>query len=207
MPRAHGGGERGPADLRVEPHGLGKVRRSDSERLVTLLAVGQQVAEAALGVGQAFQVHVGQLVQARHVEPRLVRGDQLVVRALLHDVTVLHHEDEVGVPDRHAVDGDGLAIGGGLAALGAELAPGFELVADEVGLSMAQLAVAWVLQNSNVAAAIIGASRPEQVEENVKASGVTLEPQVLAQIDAVLGEHVERDAGLTEANAPKRRPS
>ena len=80
-------------------------------------------------------------------------------------------------------------------------------IADEVGLSMAQLAVAWVLQNRNVAAAIIGASRPEQVEENVAASGVTLEPQVLAQIDAVLGEHVERDAGLTEANAPKRRPS
>ena len=84
---------------------------------------------------------------------------------------------------------------------------GLRPIADEVGLSMAQLAVAWVLQNRNVAAAIIGASRPEQVEENVAASGVTLEPQVLAQIDAVLGEHVERDAGLTEANAPKRRPS
>ena len=84
---------------------------------------------------------------------------------------------------------------------------GLRPIADEVGLSMAQLAVAWVLQNSNVAAAIIGASRPEQVEENVKAAGVTLEPQVMAKIDAVLGEHVERDAGLTEANAPKRRPS
>ena len=45
-------------------------------------------------------------------------------------------------------------------------------VADELGLSLAQLAVAWVLQNDNVAAAIIGASRPEQVTENVKASGV-----------------------------------
>ena len=69
------------------------------------------------------------------------------------------------------------------------------------------LALAWVLRNPNVCSAIVGASRPEQVEENVAASGVTLEPQVLAQIDAVLGEHVERDAGLTEANAPKRRPS
>lgn len=84
---------------------------------------------------------------------------------------------------------------------------GLKPVADEVGLSMAQLAVAWVLQNSNVAAAIIGASRPEQVVENVKAAGVTLEPEVLATIDTVLGEHVQRDPGLTAANAPKKRPS
>ncbi|MDN5718203.1 MAG: aldo/keto reductase family protein [Janibacter sp.] len=84
---------------------------------------------------------------------------------------------------------------------------GLKPVADEVGLSMAQLAVAWVLQNSNVAAAIIGASRPEQVVENVKAAGVTLEPEVLATIDTVLGEHVQRDAGLTAANAPTKRPS
>ncbi|UUZ45044.1 aldo/keto reductase family protein [Janibacter limosus] len=70
---------------------------------------------------------------------------------------------------------------------------GLKPVADEVGLSMAQLAVAWVLQNSNVAAAIIGASRPEQVVENVKAAGVTLEPEVPATIDTVLGEHVQRD--------------
>ena len=47
-------------------------------------------------------------------------------------------------------------------------------VADELGLTMAQLAVAWVLQNDNVAAAIVGASRPEQVAENVKAAGVQL---------------------------------
>ena len=84
---------------------------------------------------------------------------------------------------------------------------GLKPIADEVGLSMAQLAVAWVLQNPNVAAAIIGASRPEQVVENVKAAGVTLEPEVLATIDTVLGEHVQRDPGLTAANAPKKRPS
>ena len=54
-------------------------------------------------------------------------------------------------------------------------------VAAEVGLSMAQLAVAWVLQNPNVASAIIGASRPEQVHENVKASGVELPAEVLTQ--------------------------
>jgi aryl-alcohol dehydrogenase-like predicted oxidoreductase len=70
-------------------------------------------------------------------------------------------------------------------------------IADECGLSMAQLAVAWVLQNRNVSAAIIGASRPEQVVENVKASGVRLEPAVLARIDDVLGDAVERSASRT----------
>jgi aryl-alcohol dehydrogenase-like predicted oxidoreductase len=70
-------------------------------------------------------------------------------------------------------------------------------IADDLGLSMAQLAVAWVLQNRGVAAAIIGATRPEQVVENVKASGVTLEPDVLRRIDEVLGGVVERDPTRT----------
>ena len=47
-------------------------------------------------------------------------------------------------------------------------------IADGLGLSMAQLSVAWVLQNDNVAAALVGASRPEQVAENVKAAGVRI---------------------------------
>ncbi|HYN30822.1 MAG TPA: aldo/keto reductase family protein [Dermatophilaceae bacterium] len=80
-------------------------------------------------------------------------------------------------------------------------------VADEAGLSLAQLAVAWVLQNDNVAAAIIGASRPEQVAENVRAAGVTLEPELMKRIDEALGDVVERDPGLTAANAPKSRPA
>jgi aryl-alcohol dehydrogenase-like predicted oxidoreductase len=66
-------------------------------------------------------------------------------------------------------------------------------VAEQAGLSMAQLALAWVLQHRNVATAIIGATRPEQVVENVKASGVRLAPEVLRQIDEVLGGVVERD--------------
>ncbi|PRY50456.1 aryl-alcohol dehydrogenase-like predicted oxidoreductase [Geodermatophilus tzadiensis] len=70
-------------------------------------------------------------------------------------------------------------------------------VADDLGLSMAQLAVAWVLQNENVAAAIIGATRPEQVHDNVKAAGVRLEADVLARIDEVLGDVVERDPAKT----------
>src|SRR3954467_2037735 len=82
-----------------------------------------------------------------------------------------------------------------------------ETVAKEVGLSQAQLAVAWVLQNENVAAAIIGASRPEQVAENVKAAGVTIPPELLTRIDEVLGDIVERNPAKTAANAPQRRPS
>ncbi len=70
-------------------------------------------------------------------------------------------------------------------------------VADDLGLSMAQLAVAWVLQNENVAAAIIGATRPEQVHDNVGAAGVRLEADVLARIDEVLGDVVEHDPAKT----------
>jgi len=78
-------------------------------------------------------------------------------------------------------------------------------VARELDLSLAQLAVAWVLQNSNVASAIIGASRPDQVTENVKASGVTIPSELLAQIDEILGLAVERDPAKTELSSPKTR--
>ncbi|SDZ11970.1 Predicted oxidoreductase [Amycolatopsis xylanica] len=74
-----------------------------------------------------------------------------------------------------------------------------EPLAAEAGLSLAQLAVAWVLQNPNVASAIIGASRPEQVHENVKAAGVKLEPELLQAIDEVLDGVIERDATLTRS--------
>ena len=80
-------------------------------------------------------------------------------------------------------------------------------IADELGLTMAQLAVAWVLQNDNVAAALIGASRPEQVAENVKASGVELSADVLERIDRALGDVVARDPGLTLEGQPKTRPA
>ncbi|PDP88734.1 aldo/keto reductase [Glycomyces fuscus] len=74
-----------------------------------------------------------------------------------------------------------------------------EPLAAEAGLSLAQLAVAWVLQNPNVSAAIIGASRPEQVEDNVKAAGVRLDADLLAKIDEVLGDSVQRDPALTKS--------
>ncbi len=83
-----------------------------------------------------------------------------------------------------------------------QLAP----IASDLGLTMAQLAIAWVLQNDNVAAAIIGASRPEQVTDNVTAAGVRLEPEVLKQIDTALGDAVTTDPAMTAKNAPRRRP-
>ena len=78
-------------------------------------------------------------------------------------------------------------------------------IADELSLSPAQLAVAWVLQNDNVASAIIGASRPEQVKENVIASGVTIPAELLGRIDEALGDIVERDPAKTLESSPKSR--
>ena len=77
-------------------------------------------------------------------------------------------------------------------------------VAKEAGLTMAQLAVAWVLQNPNVSAAIVGATRPEQVRENVAASGVRLDEEIMRRIDDVLGPVIERDPALTRS--PAKRP-
>ncbi|TXN29672.1 aldo/keto reductase family protein [Lacisediminihabitans profunda] len=78
-------------------------------------------------------------------------------------------------------------------------------VAEEAGLDLAQLAIAWVLQNPNVASAIIGASRPQQVVSNVKAAGVTLSPDALGRIESVIGHLAERDPSRTVS--PETRPS
>ena len=78
-------------------------------------------------------------------------------------------------------------------------------IAEELGLTPAQLAIAWVLSNDNVAGAIIGASRPEQVSDNVKAAGVTLDADVKARIDEILGEIPETDP--TKTQSPSHRLS
>ena len=78
-------------------------------------------------------------------------------------------------------------------------------LAEDAGLSMAQLAVAWVLQNDNVATAIIGASRPEQVHDNVRAAGVKLDDDLMGKIDGVLEGVVERDPTMTLERSPKER--
>jgi aryl-alcohol dehydrogenase-like predicted oxidoreductase len=66
-------------------------------------------------------------------------------------------------------------------------------LAAEAGLSMAAFAVAWVLQNKNVASAIVGATRPEQIKDNVAAAGVTLDAELLHRVDQVLGDVPQRD--------------
>jgi aryl-alcohol dehydrogenase-like predicted oxidoreductase len=76
-------------------------------------------------------------------------------------------------------------------------------VASDCGLTMAQLAVAWVLQNPSVSAALVGASRPEQVIDNVAASGVRLDADVLEQIDKILADVIERDSSKTSSPNPR----
>jgi aryl-alcohol dehydrogenase-like predicted oxidoreductase len=74
-----------------------------------------------------------------------------------------------------------------------------EPLAKEAGLSMAQLAVAWVLQNDNVASAIVGASRPEQVTDNAAAADLKLDDDLLSKIDEVVDPVVERDPARTRS--------
>jgi aryl-alcohol dehydrogenase-like predicted oxidoreductase len=80
---------------------------------------------------------------------------------------------------------------------------GLRPIAEQAGLSMAGLAVAWVLNQPGISAAIIGASRPEQVAENVAASGVRLDDSTLAAIDAVLTDVIIRDPALTQSPNPR----
>jgi aryl-alcohol dehydrogenase-like predicted oxidoreductase len=82
-----------------------------------------------------------------------------------------------------------------------ELAP----IADDLGLTMAQLAIAWVLQNDNVSAALVGASRPEQVAENVKAAGVKIPDDAMKRIDEALGAVVTDDPGMVARSVPTSR--
>jgi aryl-alcohol dehydrogenase-like predicted oxidoreductase len=66
-------------------------------------------------------------------------------------------------------------------------------VAEQAGMDLTTLALAWVLHNRNVAAAIVGGSRPEQITANAAASGVALHDDLLARVDAILDPVVERD--------------
>ena len=72
---------------------------------------------------------------------------------------------------------------------------------------MAQLAVAWVLDNDKVASAITGGSRPAQVRDNAAAAGKSLTPETLDGIDEALGDAVERDGSLVGDTSPKNRPT
>ncbi|MBT2537766.1 aldo/keto reductase family protein [Arthrobacter sp. ISL-69] len=76
-------------------------------------------------------------------------------------------------------------------------------IAAEAGLTMAQLSIAWVLQNKNVASAIMGASRPEQIAGNVAAAGVRLDEAIMDKIDDVIGSLAERDPAQTKSPASR----
>jgi aryl-alcohol dehydrogenase-like predicted oxidoreductase len=77
-------------------------------------------------------------------------------------------------------------------------------LAAEAGIEMSQMAVAWVLRNPNVASAIVGASRPDQLDATVAAAEITLDDDLVAAIDDVLGDKVERSARQTKS--PRTRP-
>ncbi|MET3468585.1 aldo/keto reductase family protein [Microbacterium sp. 1262] len=80
-------------------------------------------------------------------------------------------------------------------------------IADEAGLTVAQLSLAWVLHNDNIAAALVGASRPEQLEDTVKASGVKLEQSAYDAINDALGGVAVTDPAETDTVSPKTRPA
>ena len=77
-------------------------------------------------------------------------------------------------------------------------------LADQAGITLAQLAVAWVLQNPGVSSAIVGASRPEQVRDNAAAAGIKLDADLLVKIDELLGDVVTSDPSKTQS--PTARP-
>ena len=104
---------------------------------------------------------------------------------------------------RRNLDAGGLHVGLHLLGAVQQLKP----VADELGLTIAQLAIAWVLQNDNVAAAIVGASRPEQVRASVKAAGVQIPAEALQRVDEALADVIQSDPAQTAQNAPATRPT
>jgi aryl-alcohol dehydrogenase-like predicted oxidoreductase len=75
-------------------------------------------------------------------------------------------------------------------------------IAEEAGLSMAELALAWVLRRPELASAIVGASRPEQVHANAKASGMQLTPDTLAAIEEALGDTPVQEPTLAPLAQP-----
>ena len=76
-------------------------------------------------------------------------------------------------------------------------------IADQAGLTMSQLSVAWVLQNPNVSSAIVGATKPSQVKENVKAAGVKLDAETMRAIDKALGNLPEKDPAQNISPNPR----
>jgi aryl-alcohol dehydrogenase-like predicted oxidoreductase len=119
---------------------------------------------------------------------------QIVFCPLAQGVLTGKYEPGEAPPEdsRAASDEMGGFIAGLLADPVLEAVQRLRPIADEAGLTLAQLSLAWLLREPNVSSAIIGASRPSQVEENAAASGVVLDDDTLAGIDAALGDVVQR---------------
>ena len=77
-------------------------------------------------------------------------------------------------------------------------------IAQQAGISMATMSIAWVLQNKNVASAIVGATRPEQLDDSVNGAGLVLGADTLKAIDKVLDGVIVSDPRKTES--PTTRP-
>ena len=106
-------------------------------------------------------------------------------------------------PDSRAANSDmNVAMNRLMDEEGLEAVDRLRPVADQAGLSMAELALAWVLRRPEVASAIVGASRPEQVHANARASGIQLTPDTLAAIEEALGDTPVKEPAL----APNARP-
>jgi aryl-alcohol dehydrogenase-like predicted oxidoreductase len=72
-------------------------------------------------------------------------------------------------------------------------------LAQSLGLTMAQFGLAWVLANPNVSSAIVGASRPEQITDNVKAVGVEIPNEIMTQVDQILEGFIVSDPAETKS--------
>jgi aryl-alcohol dehydrogenase-like predicted oxidoreductase len=76
-------------------------------------------------------------------------------------------------------------------------------IANDLGISMAQLALAWVLDNSNVSSAIMGATTPKQVKENAKGSGIKLPSDVVSKMNKILNNFAETDPKKNQSPNPR----
>jgi aryl-alcohol dehydrogenase-like predicted oxidoreductase len=118
-------------------------------------------------------------------------------------LTGKYHPGQVPPPDSRAANSDmNVAMNRLMDDAVLEAVDRLRPIADAAGLSMAELALAWVLRRPEVASAIVGASRPEQVHANAKASGIQLTPDTLAAIEEALGDTPVKEPTLAPLAQP-----
>lgn len=112
---------------------------------------------------------------------------QVVFSPLAQGVLTGKYKKGVAVPEGSRASQENLSnLHGALTDENLDKVEKLKVVAANENLSLSQLAIAWILRQANVASALVGASRPEQLEENVKASGVKLGLETLQQIEEIL---------------------